>query len=110
MDPGRPALVNECVQANAARQVVLKLARRHHAPSAVAAGVHAAAGSAGDTSTFRHVVDAVLSAEGLLLEAESRDLSDRIGSAAPVQPSEPLRKGSDLAQRPIVQIDVAARV
>ena len=48
----RPALANERMQANAAEQVVLKLktllARRHHAPGDVAAGVHAAAGGAGD--------------------------------------------------------------
>jgi len=47
----RPELANERVQANAARQVVLKLnpalARRHHASGDVAAGVHAALGSAG---------------------------------------------------------------
>ena len=47
----RPALANERVQPNAAGQVVAQaqdpLARRHHAPGDVAAGVHAAAGSPG---------------------------------------------------------------
>ena len=47
----RPALANECVQTNAAGQVVLEakdpLARRHRAHGDVAAEVHAASGSAG---------------------------------------------------------------
>ena len=47
----RPALANERVQTDAAGQVVLKLktplARRHHPPRDVAAGVHAAACCAG---------------------------------------------------------------
>ena len=48
----RPASANGRVQANPAEQVVLKLktpwARRHHARCDVAAGVHTAAGGAGD--------------------------------------------------------------
>jgi hypothetical protein len=47
------------------------LARRPRATGEVAADAHAAAGGAGDMSTFRHVVVAV-AVEGLLFGTESR--------------------------------------